>query len=83
MVFNPCQGKTRCRDDGERCLTCGRSLVEIRQLRELLDGLADLAVRYRYDNVDAFAAYVAYKVPKLISHRLTSADTAASPADEV
>lgn len=22
--FNPCHGKTACRDDGVRCLTCGR-----------------------------------------------------------
>ena len=54
--FTPCKGKTACRDDGERCLTCGRDFVEIEQTRALIDALAELAVERDYDNLDEFAA---------------------------
>lgn len=70
MAFVPCQGKTACRDDGERCLSCGRSLQEIAQLREQLDNLASLAIGYRYENVDEFADYIARKLPKMVAYRL-------------
>lgn len=70
MSFQPCQGKTACRDDGQRCLTCGRSLVEIQALRELMDRLASLAIECDYDNLDEFAAYIARKLPKIVAHRL-------------
>jgi hypothetical protein len=39
--FKPYQGKSACQDDGKRCLTCGRTLVEIIWLRELMDQLAN------------------------------------------
>jgi hypothetical protein len=68
-VFTPCKGKTACRDDGERCLTCGRSFGEIARTRELIDALAELACAQGYDNVDEFAAYVARKVEKKIRYR--------------
>jgi hypothetical protein len=67
--FTPCKGKTACRDDGERCLVCGRSLEEIIQTRQLIDALADLACAQGYDNVDEFAAYVARKVGDAVRHR--------------
>lgn len=67
--FVPCQGKTACRDDGERCLTCGRSLLEIQALREALEQLASLACEYDYQNSDEFSAYVARKLDKMITHR--------------
>jgi len=70
--FTPCKGKTACRDDGERCLTCGRSLAEIEQTRSLIDALADFAIAQGYDNVEEFAGYVAEKVVKKIRHRLTT-----------
>ncbi len=70
--FTPCKGKTACRDDGERCLTCGRSLAEIEQTRSLIDALADFAITQGYDNVEEFAGYVAEKVVKKIRHRLTT-----------
>ena len=69
MAFVPCQGKTACRDNGERCLSCGRSLEEITWLRDLLDQLSSLAIEYGYDNVDEFAAYIAHKLPKMIEYR--------------
>ncbi len=66
--FTPCQGKTACRDDGVKCLTCGRSLEEIVELRTLMDQLAALAVRYDYENVEEFGAYVARKLVKKVNH---------------
>ncbi len=54
--FQPCQGKDACRDNGERCVTCGRSLEEI-------------AMDFGYDNVEEYAAYVARKLFKTVNHR--------------
>lgn len=68
-AFTPCKGKTACRDDGARCLTCGRDFAEIEQTRALIDALAELAVNQGYVNVDEFAAYVAAKVVKKVRHR--------------
>jgi protoheme ferro-lyase len=68
-TFNPCKGKTTCRDDGEKCLTCGRSFAEIEQTRNLIDALAEFVCVQGYDNVNEFAAYVADKVEKKVRHR--------------
>lgn len=68
-LFTPCKGKTAYRDDGERCLTCERSFAEIEQTRALIDALADFAIAQSYDNVEAFAAYVADKAVKKVRHR--------------
>jgi hypothetical protein len=70
-AFKPCQGKTACRDDGERCITCGRSFTEIEQTRSLIDALADFVMAQSYDNVEEFAGYVAEKVVKKVRHRRT------------
>ncbi len=67
-LFTPCKGKTACRDDGEKCLVCGRSLEEIIQTRQLIDALADLACARDYDNVEEFAAYIARKLGKKLTH---------------
>lgn len=67
--FTPCKGKTACRDDGEKCLTCGRGFSEIEQTRSLIEALAELAVSQGYDNVEAFAGYVTDKVVKKVRHR--------------
>ncbi len=67
--FTPCRGKTACRDDGENCITCGRSFAEIEQTRALIDALAEQAVQQGYDNVEEFANYVAGKVVKKVKHR--------------
>lgn len=83
MTFRPCQGKTHCRDDGQQCLTCGRSLAEIAQLRQLLNGLVDMAIASGYRNIDEFAAYLAHKVPKMVAHRMSSTGNVASSAEEV
>ena len=68
-TFNPCKGKTACRDDGEKCLTCGRSFAEIEQTRNLIDALAEFVCAQGYDNVNEFTAYVADKVEKKVRHR--------------
>jgi hypothetical protein len=68
-LFTPCKGKTACRDDGEKCLVCGRSFTEITRTRELIDALTDLACAQGYDNVDEFDAYIARKVAKKTQHR--------------
>lgn len=67
--FNPCKGKTACRDDGSRCLTCGRSFTEIEQTRNLIDALAELVCAQGYLNVNEFTAYVADKVEKKVAYR--------------
>jgi hypothetical protein len=71
-AFKPCQGKTACRDDGERCLTCGRSFAEIEQTRSLIDALADFVAAQGYDNVEEFSGYVADKAVKKVRHRRAS-----------
>lgn len=76
--FVPCQGKTACRDDGVRCLTCGRSLEEIQRLRQAMDQLATLALEFDYENPAEFSAYVARKLDKLIAHRHEEAATHAT-----
>jgi hypothetical protein len=67
--FEPCHGKNACRDDGEHCLTCGRTSSEIARLRAAIDDLATLALDSGYDNTEEFAAYVARKLFKTINHR--------------
>lgn len=68
-TFYPCKGKTACRDDGVKCLTCGRSIAEIEQTRNLIDALAEFAHAQGYANAGEFAAYVADKVEKKIKHQ--------------
>jgi hypothetical protein len=67
--FTPCKGKTACRDDGEKCLVCGRGLREIEAARQLIDALAELAIAQDYENISEFAAYVAGKVEKKVRYR--------------
>ncbi|HYQ72600.1 MAG TPA: hypothetical protein VET88_11825 [Gammaproteobacteria bacterium] len=66
-LFRPCQGKSVCRDDGHRCLVCGRTLDEIRRLRESLAQLTALAVEYGYDNSEQYTGYLARKLAKMIA----------------
>jgi hypothetical protein len=68
-LFTPCKGKTACRDNGEQCLVCGRSLEEITRTRELINALADFACAQNYDNVSEFADYIARKLEKKLRHR--------------
>ena len=73
--FNPCKGKDACRDDGERCLTCGRKLTEVARLVFLMNELSDFVIEQEYSNVDEFAAYIARKLVKKVKHRRETAST--------
>lgn len=81
MSFHPCQGKTACRDDGLRCLTCGRTLEEIQWLRDLLDQLTSMALEYNYHNVEEFLGYISRKLAKMITYRRDN-ETERCRADE-
>jgi imidazolonepropionase-like amidohydrolase len=72
-VFTSCLGKTACRDDGQRCLACHRSLAEIERTRALIDALADFALQQDYDNVAEFAAHVADKLVRKVAYRRNKA----------
>ncbi|OQX06262.1 MAG: hypothetical protein BWK73_31330 [Thiothrix lacustris] len=73
--FNPCKGKDACRDDGERCLTCGRKLTEVARTVFLMNELSDFVIEQDYDNVDEFAAYIARKLVKKVKHRRETTST--------
>ncbi len=68
-IFRPCQGKNACRDDGVVCLTCGRKLNEIAQLRWLMQQLTEHAVNHDYENVEEYAQYLARKIAKMIEYQ--------------
>jgi hypothetical protein len=76
--FTPCQGKTACRDDGARCLTCDRDFAEIERTRALIDALAEFAMQQDYENVEEFAAHVADKLAKKVRHRRETASSSQS-----
>lgn len=67
--FEPCHGKNACRDNGERCLTCGRESSENARLRACVDELANLAMEHGYDNSEESATYVVRKLFKTIAQR--------------
>lgn len=71
-TFIPCKGKTACRDDGDRCLTCNRSSAEITHTRALIDTLAAFAISQGYENIREFAIYVADKAETKIRQRRAS-----------
>jgi predicted Fe-S protein YdhL (DUF1289 family) len=73
-TFTPCKGKTACRDDGEKCLTCGRSFAEIEQTRSMIDALAEFVIAQGYENTGEFTAYVADKVEKKVKYRRETPD---------
>ncbi|QTR47657.1 hypothetical protein J9253_06985 [Thiothrix litoralis] len=73
--FNHCKGKDACRDDSERCLTCGRKLTEVARTVFLMNELSDFVIEQDYDNVDEFAAYIARKLVKKVKHRREIAST--------
>jgi predicted Fe-S protein YdhL (DUF1289 family) len=77
-VFKPCQGKNACRDNGVLCLTCGRKLNEIVQLRELMQQLTELAIDYDYENVEEYTQYLARKVAKMIDYQRSNAASQAA-----
>ncbi len=67
--FNACKGRDACRDDGERCLTCGRKLSEVARTVLLMNELSDFVIEQDYANVEEFAAYIARKLVKKVNYR--------------
>lgn len=57
MIFNPCNGD--CTEEGTHCEGCGRSFEEIAEMNTHVNGLADLAKKMGYENLDTFADGVA------------------------
>lgn len=68
IQFNPCEGKNSCRDDGNVCLVCGRTLIEIEATRKLVDDLSELVINLDYENVEEFATYIATRIVKKVNH---------------
>ncbi len=66
--FNPCIGRNACRDDGQRCLTCGRTLDEIVKTKQLVDSVFIFINEMDYNNSDEFMAYLSRKIAKKIAH---------------
>jgi len=72
--FVPCAGKTACTEGGSHCRGCGRSHDEIARTRAAISALTGLAVEQGYDNVDAYADYIAARIVKKIAHDRAAAD---------
>ena len=66
--FKPCIGRNACRDDGQGCLTCGRSFEEINATKEVVDTVFNFVREMGYDNHDEFMAYLSRKISKKIAH---------------
>ena len=65
--FAPCTGKQACTEDGTHCRGCGRSHDEIARTRAAIEALVNIARECGYDNVEAFAGYVARRINKKLS----------------
>ncbi|MDJ0738528.1 MAG: hypothetical protein QNJ91_02365 [Gammaproteobacteria bacterium] len=48
-----------------------------------MDEMANLVIAYDYENVEEFAAYVARKLPKLVTHRCAAAEEARRHAHRI
>ena len=57
MKFSPCTGK--CSDEGSHCEGCGRSHIEIAEMKTLVNGLLAFAEKMNYENPEEFANGVA------------------------
>jgi hypothetical protein len=76
-AFRPCLGQTACTEGGDHCRSCGRSFEEIERTRELVNGLARLALAMDYGNPQAFADHVARRLVKKGQHAREEAGPAA------
>lgn len=61
MKFSPCRGGNACTQDGTHCEGCGRSHEEIAATRELINAIAQYALKMGYENLDEFTQFVAMK----------------------
>ena len=60
MQFNPCTGK--CTEAGTHCEGCGRTHVDIAEMRKLVGQLVEFAQKMDYENIDEFANGVANSI---------------------
>ena len=67
-TFKPCINRNACNDDGVRCRSCGRSLDEIIQTKQVVDTVFNFIREMDYDNSDEFMAYLSRKIAKKINH---------------
>ena len=79
-TFNRCRGKMFCRDDGEKCLVCGRTLEEIAKTKALIADTAQAAVDLGYANFQEFLDYLAEKASKKIEYETGSASVGTGSA---
>ncbi len=61
MRFNPCRGGENCSTEGTHCSGCGREHGEIRETRELVQGVVALARRMDYDNPEELVRFIGDK----------------------
>jgi hypothetical protein len=66
--FIRCRGKAYCRENGQGCLTCGRSHHEIQTTRSLIAEATAFILEQHYDNADEFASYLAEKIAAKIRY---------------
>ena len=64
--FTKCRGKLYCRDNGEQCLSCGRSFEEIAATRDLIEKMARTAQDLNHEDPEAFLFYVMEKSLKKV-----------------
>lgn len=74
MKFNPCRGGNNCTEGGSRCNGCGRSHEEIAETRQIVDAVAQFALKMGYENVSEFTGFVADKAAGKVQ-RLRAAGT--------
>jgi hypothetical protein len=67
MRFNPCLGGENCSQEGTHCSGCGREHGEIRDTRELVKGMVQLARRMNYENPEEFVKFVSDKALRKIN----------------
>lgn len=67
--FNPCIGRTACRDDGVRCLSCNRTLAEISKTHDVMETVTAFLEEMSYENPEQFLEYLSSKVMKKLKAR--------------
>ena len=68
MSFKPCIDRNACTEDGTHCRACGRSHVEIAQLRKLVNDTYTMVGAWGYDNLDDFFNYLQKKITKKLKY---------------
>ena len=61
MKFSPCLGGDNCTQGGTHCEGCGRSHEEIAETREIIDSVAEYALKKGFENIDEFTQFVAMR----------------------